>query len=316
MKIAVLMSSYHGENYIIEQIESVLSQKKECKSDIGKKEITFELDLWVRDDGSKDSTPAILQNYKKQDLLTWYVGDNLGPAFSFLDLIKHCEGYDYYAFCDQDDVWNQDKMLKAVSMLQKNGLNQNQPCLYLSNAQLVDESLHPCGRNVYKQNPKVDFETVACAGGLLGCTMVFNEALAKLLREYPMPKKIIMHDAYASLVCLALDGMILYDECATMKYRQHEENVIGVARGFFGKIMDRCDNIFHKSTVSIADQAEEILSIYDGLIQEEKKEWLYKVAKYRDGFGNKLSLAVSGKTKYINLNMAITNRLAILFGSK
>ncbi|MGN0437448.1 MAG: glycosyltransferase [Lachnospiraceae bacterium] len=316
MKIAVLMSSYNGENYIIEQIESVLSQKKEYKSDTLDKEVTFELDLWVRDDGSKDSTPAILQNYKKQDLLKWYIGDNLGPAFSFLDLMKHCEGYDYYAFCDQDDVWNQDKMLKAVSMLQKNDLNQNQPCLYLSNAQLVDGSLNPCGRNVYKQNPKVDFETVACAGGLLGCTMVFNEALAKLLRDYPMPKKIIMHDAYTSLVCLSLDGMILYDECATMKYRQHEENVVGVARGFFGKIIDRCNHIFCKSKVSIADQAKEILSIYGGILQDDKKAWLSKVANYRDCFGNKMSLAASKKTKYINKNMAITNRLAILFGSK
>lgn len=313
MKIAVLMSSYNGENYIIEQIESILSQQRTYKS-IDHNTEEFEVDLWVRDDGSGDGTVAVLQKYEKQKLIQWYQGSNIGPAFSFLDLMKHCAGYDYYAFCDQDDVWKSDKLVRAVNRLQF--AKCNQPCLYLSNAELVDGSLQPCGRNVYKQKPKLDFETVACAGGLLGCTMVFNEALAGLIRDYDLPQKLVMHDFYTALVCVACDGEIFYDACATMKYRQHQENVVGVAQGFFGKIKDRLNNIFRKNTVSIADQAKEVLSIYEDRLNPDKKNWLYKVTNYRNNICSRIQLACSGKTRYINKNMGLTNRLAILFGSK
>lgn len=315
MKIAVLMSSYNGEKYIKGQIESILSQHIQYETTDHILD-TLQIDLWVRDDGSKDGTISILQDYEKQDKIQWYQGDNLGPAFSFLDLIKHCTGYDYYAFCDQDDVWNQDKLVLAICRLQLEERKASRPYLYLSNAELVDEDLHSCGRNVYKQTPKLDFETVVCAGGLLGCTMVFNENLAKLIRDYKSPRKLIMHDFYISLVCTACGGTILYEDCATIKYRQHRENVVGVAQGFLGKIKDRLGNIFYKQTISIADQAEEVLSVYNGLLIPGAEEWLYKVSHYRNSIVSRLGLACSRKTGYINKNMGITNRLAIFFGSK
>ena len=69
-----------------EQIESILNQRG-----------NFELDLWVRDDGSTDATKKILMQYEIEKKLHWYEGRNLKPALSFMDLIKHCENYDYYA---------------------------------------------------------------------------------------------------------------------------------------------------------------------------------------------------------------------------
>ena len=71
MRVAVLMSTYNGEKYIREQIDSILEQSG-----------NFDLDLWVRDDGSKDSTQQILQEYAQQRKLHWYTGENLGAAHS------------------------------------------------------------------------------------------------------------------------------------------------------------------------------------------------------------------------------------------
>lgn len=94
MKAAVLMSTYNGARFIREQLDSILDQTGE-----------FELDLWVRDDGSTDGTKDILNDYESRGLLRWYTGENLGPAQSFLDLVRRTLGYDWYAFADQDDFW-------------------------------------------------------------------------------------------------------------------------------------------------------------------------------------------------------------------
>ena len=78
MKIVVLLSSYNGEKFIKEQIDSILNQ------DITKE---MELQLLVRDDGSKDGTHEILNEYQEKGMLTWYTGENLRPAKSFWELI-------------------------------------------------------------------------------------------------------------------------------------------------------------------------------------------------------------------------------------
>lgn len=301
MKIVVLMSTYNGEKYIEEQINSILNQKGD-----------FELDLLVRDDGSNDSTQGILQKYAKESKLKWYTGQNIGPGHSFLDLIKNSQEYDYYAFSDQDDYWEEDKIKLAINKLQKEkGL-----ALYCSNAELVGSSLESLGRKVYKQIPKTDFSTLICAGGILGCTMVFNNELAKQIKEKEMPKDIVLHDFYIACVCAALDGKIIFDDTATLKYRQHGNNVVGVSNGFLDKIKERLSDVFTKQKVSIADQSKEIHDIYEEEIQEDKIKWLEDVANYKNTFSKRFKLAFSRKTKYINKNMSLKLRLSILFGNR
>ena len=301
MKVAVLMSSYNGEKYIEGQIESILKQKG-----------NFRLELWVRDDGSTDDTQTILQNYAKAGKLKWYTGTNMGPARSFLDLVKCCEGYDYYAFADQDDYWLPNKLEKAVEVLKsKKGIN-----VYFSNAELVDSRLEFFGRNVYKQNPKLDFKTLTCAGGILGCTTVFNKELAIAIQNKPLPCKMVMHDFYVCELCEALDGTITFDEKAYMKYRQHQNNVVGISLDVFGTIRGRAKSIVQKPKVSISEQAEEILNLYHEEITNAKREWLVKIANYRKNIFNRIRLAGSSETKYINRNMSLKLRLSILLGNR
>jgi rhamnosyltransferase len=301
MRIAVLMSTYNGEKYLVEQIESILNQKGD-----------FDVDLFVRDDGSTDNTRNLLDKYQKEGKLTWYTGDNLGPALSFIDLIKKCEKYDLYSFADQDDYWKDNKLARAKDFLS----DAQKTDIYFANAQLVDQDLNDLGRCVYKCTPKTDFRTLTCAGGILGCTMVFTNRLAEYIKEKPLPSEIVMHDFYICEVCLALGGEMIYDNEAVMKYRQHSNNVVGVSTGLVNKAKSRIKDITKEPKVSIANQANQIFEMYGGSISEENRKWLKDISHYRESLKSRLKLANSRNIRFINLNTAVKQRMAILFGNR
>lgn len=301
MKIAVLMSTYNGEKYLRRQIESILQQ--DCPMPV---------DLWVRDDGSQDGTRDLLQEYQREGKLRWYTGPNLRPARSFLDLVKHCEGYDYYAFADQDDVWKPAKLARAIARL----ADRQEPALYFSNARMVAEDLQDMGRDVYRSCPYRDFKTLCIAGGLLGCTMVFNGALARILQRTPVPEQLIMHDFYAAQVCGAYGGSILYDAEATMLYRQHSHNVVGVSRGKLDALKDRLQTVTHRPAVTVAQQARNVLDCCGDLPEGENRNWLRRVAGYTGNIFSAVALALSPKVHYTNWNKAVTLRLALLLRNR
>ena len=301
MWVAVLLSTYNGEKYIREQLDSVLKQ-------IG----SFKMDVWVRDDGSTDGTQAILEEYEKNGKIKWYTGCNLGPAFSFLNLVKRCIGYDFYAFADQDDYWLPDKIQSGINMIQ----SLEVPALYCSNAELVNTQLRGLGRNVYRQPPRLDFYTLTCAGGILGCTMVFNNMLAEMVQKHPLPQKIIMHDSYMAMICASVDGILVYDKNAQLKYRQHGDNVVGVSHGLWATLKERIGAIIRCPAVSIADQAESIIAILSNEMSAEKMNWLKKVSEYKNSYRSRMCLAFSRKMKYISKNIAFKLRLSILFGNR
>lgn len=295
------MSTYNGETYIREQIESILAQEGD-----------FELDLWVRDDGSKDSTCQILDAYGAEGKLRWYTGENLRSARSFFDLVQHCTGYDYYAFSDQDDYWHPDKMKAAISELQ----DKTCPAIYCANARLVDSQGKDLGRNVYNRVPHCDFCSVVCGGNIMGCTMVFNDQLAQLIQQNPVPEHMIMHDSILLSICTLHDGVILFDEKPYMDYRQHGGNVVGAQWTKWDALKDRFGRITTRQDVSIAQQAASVLAAYPNSENEEKRKFLQRVADYRHSFGSALTLACSRKPKFNGMNMEVTMRLAILLRNR
>ena len=299
-KIAVLMSTYNGEKYLREQIDSILKQEGD-----------LDISIIVRDDGSSDGTKGILDEYKDKGKLCWYSGPNMGPAGSFIDLVKKDPGFDYYAFADQDDVWCSDKLSRAVEKI-----GADTPFVYCANARLVGPSLEYLGRSVYKSAPATDLSTLSIAGGILGCTMVFNDALAKIIRDHDAPSKMVMHDFLVCELCLAVGGKVIFDDHDSINYRQHGNNTVGVSRGLAGKVKERLKDITTKAKVSTAEQASELLRIYGSLIPEENRAWLQRVSCYRDSFGKRLSLALTGKTKYASKNSAFKLRGALLFGNR
>lgn len=194
-KIWVLMSTYNGMAYIEEQIESILSQKN-C-----------DVHLLVRDDGSTDATLDILKSYEKKGSLT-LISDNinLGPAKSFLKLLEMAPDDGYYAFSDQDDCWNSDKLERALEMLTQAEEN-NMPLVYYSNSDVVDQNLNSTGKKVYSGKQKPTLERVLCGYGIQGCTMVLNKALRDIFLSVDMSKERIgMHDFFLCDLCMVCGG--------------------------------------------------------------------------------------------------------------
>lgn len=304
MNVVVLLSTYNGELYIEEQIESILNQK-DCA-----------VTLVVRDDMSTDKTCDILENYSRQGKLQWYRdGENLGAAKSFMNLLIHAPEADYYSFADQDDVWNCDKLSHAISVLDGN----IQPAVYYANAALVDGQLHSLGGTVYHGEQRPSILMALCSCNVLGCTMVINKALADIIRCGKSPQKILMHDNYICAVCAVCGGSILYDNYVSMLYRQHGNNVIGAKINHSGlsRAREKVKWITQRRTISIGDQCAELLKIVDGM-SEQGRRYAQMVAKYRDSVAARMQLCAILITLVIKKSATkheLLNAVKILFGN-
>lgn len=257
----VLMSTYNGASFLSEQINSVLAQ------DIN------DLFLLVRDDGSNDQTCQILQSYDKLSNFHFYKSNNIGVARSFFDLIANAPDAEYYAFADQDDVWDANKLSSAIDLMCK---YKDVPCICYSNARIIDETGNITCEKVYDTNKNYSLVTTLCSCNILGCSMVMNRSLITKL-QLVNPKKIIMHDCYVASVCKALGGKIIFDDSCRFSYRQHRNNVIGY------KSQNILAKLFSSRTCSIADQAADIL-MQNLVLTRSSIDCLSKIAKYKKNF--------------------------------
>lgn len=299
--VLVLMSTYNGEKYVKEQIDSILSQKG-CK-----------VELLIRDDGSTDNTLSIIDNYVKEfnNISVYNGSENLGAAKSFIDLLIHCPKlYDYYAFSDQDDVWQDDKLISAISKLSSKKI----PALYCCNAILVDKNLNSLHRLEYNFIPNFTFARVLVAGQIQGATMVMNSQLVNEFNNISMPTYIPMHDYFVSLICLAIGGKVVYDSNPYIFYRQHEKNVLGVETTLSGKIKRNIGLILNNNFVDLEKICRELLLQDDFHITDYNKRILNIGSDYKKSFFSKIKLAFIKKMKFGKLNQAIEYRIAILLG--
>lgn len=216
-KVLVLMASYNGENYIEEQIESLLSQEE------------VEVSILVRDDGSKDNTWNILKNYETAGKLKCYTGEHLNVEKGFFDLMGNAVYYDvdYYAFCDQDDVWDIDKLKIATEYLE--GAERTKPAMYYCGQRLVDAERNFIEDHCLNENRSLTTRFVL--SDVAGCTAVFNKALLRKVLQYK-PKYMLMHDTWVLKVCLAVGGNVFVDSRPHMDYRQHGKNSVGLGHSW------------------------------------------------------------------------------------
>lgn len=216
MSLQILLSSYNGEKYIRTQLDSILAQTYR------------DFTVLIRDDGSLDKTPGILEEYAhRESRIAWYGLENLGVVESFFDLLKRADlTCDYFAFADQDDEWMPEKLVKAVEALQVYGCEE--PVLYCSDKIIVDEELKPLDAKVTRDIRNPSFGNALVQGICTGCTAVWNRELMKHIVEH-MPNRIenvVMHDWWLYMVASCL-GTVYYDEHAYIRYRQHQNNKIG-----------------------------------------------------------------------------------------
>lgn len=267
MLIQILMSTYNGEKYLAEQLDSLLSQT------IAEKE-GWEMQILIRDDGSGDKTCDILQNYAKKDSrIRYFASDNKGVIQSFFDLIDMSEkDADYLAFCDQDDVWMPEKLERAVTKLTERGKAANadkpfaiadkslanadkpsanadkpaadMPLLYCGRPLLTDSSLNPIDTVWLGGNLRPSFGNALVENICVGCTCVINHALADLLR-LGRPSFTTMHDRWFYLVASCF-GEVIYDTKAQIYYRQHGGNAVGMKKNHFQELAQRMQSYRRK----------------------------------------------------------------------
>ena len=247
-KVQVLLSSYNGENYIREQLDSILKQEK------------VDIHLLIRDDGSTDGTRDILKQYETaQKNITVTYGKNLGVIKSFFELIKQADSQaDYIAFSDQDDVWLSGKLNRAVSLLEQQEHN-NTPFVYCSAQQLTDGQLNPLPSGIRYKQVRPAFENALVENMCTGCTCVINRKMLGLLKDRE-PDFTVMHDFWIYLVGSCF-GSVVYDTQSYILYRQHAKNELGAASSLLENYKRRIRN-FKKHRGQLTRQAEELLRLY------------------------------------------------------
>lgn len=267
--VLVLLSTYNGEKYLREQLDTIFSQKN-CR-----------VTLLVRDDGSTDATRVILKEYQNGSyggqIISVDEGTNIGVIHSFFTLLHKAAEFscDYYALADQDDIWQEDKLFAAVSMLEERAEmawsegKRELPYLYASAVQPVDEKGRdiPAGIHYAKITPA--FGNALVENMCTGCTCVMNRELLLLLQQR-MPEFTVMHDFWLYLVASAF-GEVIYDTQAHILYRQHGGNSLGMASSMVENYKRRIRN-FKKHRGQLKRQAAELQRLYGGKLEEESRE--------------------------------------------
>lgn len=296
-KVTVLMSTYNGEKYLKEQIDSVLNQKN------------VDINLLIRDDGSTDNTINILKEYG--DKIKWYKGSNVGPAMSFFDLMKNAPKTDYYSFCDQDDVWLEDKISIAIEKIKS--ISNKSLILYYGMPTLADKNLTILNKKTNKKNIMHTFPNSIISSSAIGCTMVFTKELLDLIVK-KQPTDIYMHDAWVHKVCLLFDGELIYDDNVHMLYRQHEQNVIGGSNTYAKKIKRVLKSLNNKKCLG----SKIVLSLYECYCNEMPnyyKKLVLIVCNYKKNFTSRMKLLFNRKIKTDYFLKNIVFKISVILGS-
>lgn len=220
--VAVLLSTYNGAQYLEELLDSLMKQ-------------TFNnYKVFIRDDGSKDSTKCILSKYKKKyPLKICIIEDcsNKGATQSFLYLLSQVVS-DYYMFCDQDDVWKDDKVERSYNyMLKIEKQNINKPIIVHTDVTLTDEHLSILSLSYWdymhiNYDISHEFSNLCHFNDVIGCTMIINKHLKDLFEKYSKINipKFVYHDYLLAMITSAEGGLIVPFKVQTLLYRRHSNN--------------------------------------------------------------------------------------------
>jgi glycosyltransferase involved in cell wall biosynthesis len=217
--VAILMAVYNGEKWLPNQIESIENQTH------------TNWFLHASDDGLHEETTDVLLGSQKwlehkfgSKRMSLVQGPRSGFALNFLSLVcdPAIDG-EYFAFCDQDDVWDANKLERALAWLET--VDPEVPALYCGRTRLIDaHGLWWGDSPLFAKAPGFRNALVQSIAG--GNTMVFNAAARRLLQSAGAVG-VVTHDWWVYLAVSACGGVVKYDPAPTLSYRQHEHNIVG-----------------------------------------------------------------------------------------
>lgn len=223
--LAIILCTKNGEDFICKQLNSIKQQ-------------TFKnFDIYIKDNYSTDKTLIHINKFVDQNPelnIIFLKGDNLHFANSYIQgLIDIPKEYDFYAFCDQDDIWECNHLQRSVKYLEniKNGL----PSVYCSRTKLIDEFDNHIGISSYfPKNPSFQNALVQSIAG--ANTMVFNFNAFNTLKKINLDIKVVSHDWILYILITSQKGHFFYDQRASVQYRQHKKNLVGANLGFYNSL--------------------------------------------------------------------------------
>lgn len=239
MKLAILLSTYNGTDYLEQQVSSILSQTY------------HDFTLYIRDDGSTDGTVALIERLSTTDKRICPIvnGGNLGAKESFMWMLANTHA-DYYMFCDHDDVWLPRKVELTLQRMREGEARCAGPVIACTNLKLVDAKLNVYAESYWKhRHYRMSFFNDKYYhlfyNNMPGCTMMLNQKAKEVC--FPYSPDIVMHDAWFVIATLWNDGIVVVEPESLMLYRQHDHNVVGAhgertlwqQLGMVGQLMQR-----------------------------------------------------------------------------
>lgn len=220
--VHILLATHNGEGYIREMLDSLLSQDYQ------------NVRIIASDDSSDDGTDRILADYAARypDTISHYrSGLCFGCAQThFMHLLEKFQDAPYIMFCDQDDVWHEDKISKTLELMLRTEIVPEIPVLVHTDLRVVDQDLRVIAPSFCRHSGldgnRLAFHQLLVQNVVTGCTVMINRSLARMACESYCVDSMLMHDWWLALLASACGKTAFLDE-QTIAYRQHGKNSVG-----------------------------------------------------------------------------------------
>jgi len=216
-KVAIILGYYNGQAHIQEQIHSILKQTHSA------------FHIYIFDDCSDPKFSLNDYNFGKDELLKISVvlrPKNIGFSKNFLAGLDYIsDNSAYFAFCDQDDIWERNKLENAINAFEN--FSCDKPYLYCARTKIIDETgkLTLGYSPLFNKPPSFANSLVQNIAG--GNTMLFNKAARNLIVRSTQSIDVLFHDWWCYMIVTGSGGYVIYDPQPCLKYRQHSQNLIG-----------------------------------------------------------------------------------------
>lgn len=285
-KVQVLMSTFNGQEYIKEQIDSILNQKD------------VETSILIRDDGSKDETISIIKKIQKKypDRIKLIIGNNVGYKRSFFYLMQKANDiFDFFAFADQDDVWLPKKIVHAINNLNS---SYQEFKLYGSTVTITNKDLNISHKKNI-DNYRYGLGSSLTRSRIAGCTMVFNNNLLNLVNRFSFdttPDNIMPpHDVLLLNVAMAIDNSYVFvDKNSYILHRRSQDSITGGGNGIAKRIKSELALIFSFSNGE-TNLVKKIKTTIPNQISNENIKLINQILKAKTSFLNRIKLLLNKK---------------------
>ena len=267
----MLLAVFNGTRFLEQQIDTL------------RRQTVGSIDIWASDDGSTDGSTAMLAKvagdwHKGRFHIAKGPGRGFSENFRALMTNPDIDG-DYFAFCDQDDLWDDDKLADALAWLATQPADR--PALYCTRTRTINEKGIAIGCSpLFKRTPSFRNAIVQSIAG--ANTIVMNRTAWTYVRESARRTAFISHDWWCYLVVTGVGGVVHYSPTAKIGYRQHGANLVGENSSWRAR-MSRLSHLVKGRFVAWNQQNITALKACDDMLTPEARETIQYFVRVRNG---------------------------------